>query len=91
MFVPSENRIKIDAHGMSVEEIKYELDTTLDFLPEKIKQIVVVHGYKYGQKILTFLREIYDHSNIENIELDKNPGVTIFNVKRNKIKSIGKK
>lgn len=91
MFVSEENRIKIDAHGMTLEEIKYELDITLDFLPEHIKQIIVVHGYKYGQTILTFLRNEYKHINIEEVVMDKNPGVTIFNLKRNRVLSPGKR
>lgn len=91
MFVPEENRIKIDAHGMTVEEIKYELDITLDFVPKNIKQVVVVHGYKYGQTILNFLRYEYKHVNIDKIILDKNPGITIFAVKRNKVKDLSKK
>lgn len=90
MFVPYENRIKIDAHGMTVEEIKYELDITLDYLQDNIKQIVVVHGYKYGQTILNYVRNIYNHPNIISVEMDKNPGITLLNVKAKYIKDIGK-
>ena len=91
MFVSEENRIVIDAHGMTMEEIKYELDITLDFLEKNIKEVVVIHGYQYGQRILKFLREEYDHPNIVKTEMDKNPGVTKFIVKPNRVLGLEKR
>ncbi len=91
MFVSEENRIVIDAHGMTMEEIKYELDIALDFLDKNIKEVMVIHGYKYGQRILRFLREEYTHPNIVKLEMDRNPGVTRFSVKPNKVLGLEKR
>lgn len=82
-FIPEENRVKIDMHGFTKDDVMFELDNILDNLDKltHIYVIVAVHGYKLGEVILNYIRKEYRHKNAYKIVPDKNPGVTLIYTK----------
>lgn len=44
-FIAEENRIKIDLHGLTKDEARFEIINALEYSPENIKQLIIVHGY----------------------------------------------
>ncbi|NLW70638.1 MAG: Smr/MutS family protein [Eubacteriaceae bacterium] len=68
----------IDIHGYTIAEAENELDHFLDYLPEGIDEIRVVHGYKSGKALLNFVRNTYRHERVKRKFVTMNNGETIF-------------
>lgn len=78
MFIPKEQKVEINLHNMQVLEAEYYLEKFISTLPDNIKEITVVHGYKKGQAILNMVRKEFKHKRIKNKVIPYNRGVTIF-------------
>ena len=82
MFIPDDEKIILDLHNMQVSEAKFYLEQAIDTAEYKIKEIVVVHGYRQGQTILNMVRKEFKHKRIERKEIPYNKGVTLIYLKQ---------
>lgn len=83
-FIADEERIILDLHDMQEAEAKFYLEKTLDTAEEKIKEIVVIHGYRQGQVIMNMVRKKFKHKRIEKKIIPYNKGVTLILLKNKK-------
>lgn len=81
MFITEEERIVIDLHDMQEQEARFYLERAIDTAEEKIKEIVVVHGYRKGQVILNMVRREFRHKRIEKKVIPYNKGITLIYLK----------
>ena len=81
MFITDEERIVLDLHDMQEEEARFYLEKTIDTAEKKIKEIVVIHGYRKGQTILNMVRKEFKHKKIEKKVIPYNKGVTLIYLK----------
>ena len=81
MFITEEERIVIDLHDMQEQEARFYLEKTIDTAEPKIKEIVVVHGYRGGQVILNMVRKNFTHKRIEKKVIPYNKGITLIYLK----------
>ena len=72
---------EIDIHGMTVNEAISELDYYLEYLPDDVKEVVVIHGYRQGKRLLDMVRKEFEHDRIERKIVSMNPGITVFLIK----------
>ena len=72
---------EIDIHGMTVNEAISELDYFLEYLPDNVKEVVVIHGYRQGKRLLEMVRKEFQHDRIERKIVSMNPGITVFLIK----------
>lgn len=82
MFITDEERIILDLHDMQEEEAKFYLEKAIDTAEPKIKEIVVVHGYRKGQTILNMVRKEFRHKKIEKKVVPFNKGVTLIYLRK---------
>lgn len=82
MFIPEDERIVIDLHDMQEQEAKFYLEKAIDTAEEKIKEIVVIHGYRQGQVILNMVRREFSHKRIEKKVIPYNKGITLIYLKQ---------
>lgn len=81
MFIPDDQRITIDLHDMEEQEARFYLEKAIDTAEDKIKEIVVIHGYRKGQVILKMVRKEFTHKRIERKEIPFNKGITLIYLK----------
>lgn len=81
MFITDEERIILDLHDMQEDEARFYLEKTIDTAEEKIKEIVVIHGYRKGQTILNMIRKEFKHKRIEKKVIPYNKGITLIYLK----------
>lgn len=84
-MVPKEKRRKIDAHGLTKEQVAYELDVILDY-DYDVEMVVVVHGYKLGETLLKYVRNEYTHKRIIKKAVTANPGITLIYIQNDPVK-----
>ncbi|MCI8396193.1 MAG: Smr/MutS family protein [Clostridia bacterium] len=82
LFIPNEEKIILDLHDMQEDEARYYLEKAIDTAEPKIKEIVVVHGYRKGQIILNMVRKEFKHKKIERKEIPFNKGITLIYLKQ---------
>ena len=78
ILIPNEAKSEINLHDMQVLEAEYYLDKFISTLPENIKEVTVIHGYKKGQAILNMVRKEFKHKRIKSKVIPYNKGTTIF-------------
>lgn len=81
LFIPNEEKIILDLHDMQEDEARYYLEKAIDTAEPKIKEIVVIHGYRKGQIILNMVRKEFKHKKIERKEIPFNKGITLIYLK----------
>ena len=81
MLIPEDQKIVIDLHNMQEQEARYYLEKTIDTAEEKIKEIVVIHGYRQGQVILNMVRKQFNHKRIDKKVIPYNKGITLIYLK----------
>jgi len=81
MFIANDEKIILDLHDMQLEEARFYLEKAIDTAEDKIKEIVVVHGYRKGQTILNMVRKDFKHKRIERKVASYNKGVTLIYLK----------
>jgi len=82
MFIPDDEKIIIDLHDMQEQEARFYLERAIDTAEPKIKEIVVIHGYRQGQVILNMVRKEFTHKRIERKVIPYNKGVTLIYLKQ---------
>lgn len=82
MFITDEERIVLDLHDMEKQEAMFYLERAIDTAEPKIKEIVVVHGYRKGQVIMNMVRKEFTHKRIDRKEIPYNKGVTLIYLKK---------
>lgn len=80
-FLTEEQKEEIDLHDMQLDEAKYYLEKLLDTLPDYVKQVTVVHGYRKGQVLLNMVRKDFTHPKIIKKVIPYNKGTTILYLK----------
>lgn len=84
MFITDEERIVLDLHDMEKQEAMFYLERAIDTAEPKIKEIVVVHGYRKGQVIMNMVRKEFKHKRIDRKEIPFNKGITLIYLKTQK-------
>lgn len=84
MFITDEERIVLDLHDMQQDEARFYLERAIDTADYKIKEIVVIHGYRKGQTILNMIRKDFKHKRIEKKIIPFNKGITLIFLKDQK-------
>lgn len=64
MFIAEDEKIIVDLHNMEENEARFFLERAIDTAESKIKEIVVIHGYRQGQVILNMVRKEFNHKRI---------------------------
>ncbi|MCI8621064.1 MAG: DNA mismatch repair protein MutS [Clostridia bacterium] len=64
------------------DEARFYLERTIDTAEDRIKEIVVVHGYRKGQAILNMVRRDFKHKRIAKKEIPYNKGITLIYLKK---------
>lgn len=72
---------EIDIHGMTAGEAEAELEYFLEYADDSLEELVVVHGYRQGKRLLEFVRNEFHHPRIKKKIISMNPGITIFILK----------
>ena len=67
---------EIDIHNMSNFEAQRCLDFFIETLPKEIKEIIVIHGYHNGTKLLELIRYSYNNKRVKKKFLSLNRGIT---------------
>ena len=81
MFIPEDKKIVIDLHDLQEDEARFYLERAIDTAEDKIKEIVVIHGYRKGQAILKMVRHEFKHRRIDRKEIPYNKGITLIYLK----------
>jgi len=67
----------VDLHGMTAEEAKKHLTKLLKTLPDRITELVVIHGYHRGDLLQQTIRgRGFRHKRVEKKIFSLNPGET---------------
>lgn len=82
MFITDEERVVVDLHDMQEDEARFYLERAIDTAEDRIKEIVVVHGYRKGQAILNMVRRDFRHKRIEKKVIPYNKGITLIYLKK---------
>lgn len=78
----NENQVlTIDLHCMKVWEAVLYLNKIVEYAPSYIREIIIIHGYQNGTKLLKMIRSDYSNPRIERKFLGLNPGRTSFIMK----------
>lgn len=72
---------EIDIHGMLVVEAKSAIDMFINRLPKGIHEITIIHGYRAGSALQTYVRKQYSHKRCKRKMVSMNPGETILILK----------
>jgi len=67
----------LDLHNLTLAQAKVELDVFMDTLPKNIFEVVIIHGYREGTVLKTFVSK-YNHPRIKQKIKTLNKGETIF-------------
>lgn len=84
MLIPDSERITVDLHNMEENEARFFLERAIDTAEPKIKEVVVIHGYRKGQVILNMVRKDFNHERIEKKVIPYNKGITLIYLKNSK-------
>ena len=80
-FVPKKH-IELDLHGMTVQEAKRYIELTVMVNEKDIEEIIVIHGYRNGNTLKTFVQNVYESELVERKYLWLNPGITSLILKK---------
>lgn len=75
-FTREGNTMKVDLHGMYVEDARNLLSSWLSNAPDSVQELRVVHGYRQGDALRTMLREDFRHPRVSDKLPAMNPGET---------------
>jgi len=85
-FTREGNIMKVDLHGMYVEDARSLLRTWLSNAPDSIEELRVIHGYRQGDALQTMLRQDFQHARVSDRLPALNPGETRLILKRGRKK-----
>ncbi len=76
--------IKVDIHGMRVEQARFRLESTIESCNESINEIIVIHGYKGGQKLKEMVKDLQSPRIASISPSFSNEGQTSITLRRSK-------
>ena len=82
LFIPADEKVVLDLHNMQVDEARFYLERAIDTSEHRIREIVVIHGYRQGQGILNMVRNEFKHKRIEKKVVPFNNGMTYIQLKK---------
>lgn len=74
--IKDEQVVTVDIHKFSICEAKRYLERLLIALDLDIKEVVVIHGWRRGNALLSMVRNDLRSNRIKRRFLSLNPGVT---------------
>lgn len=75
--------LKLDLHGMILEEAKAELFNTLFHIDIKYKGILVVHGYHKGTVLKNYIRKEFAHKNVyKKVHVDASQTILLLDMEK---------
>lgn len=78
----SEPFVKIDLHGMRVEEAAKVIDKAIASAGAQTYQLHLIHGYNRGTGLRTMIQDWYRYDpKVKRIMPGENPGITILVLK----------
>ena len=66
----------VDIHNYNVADAKKYLERLIVSIKPEIKEIIVIHGYRRGEALMTLVRKDLKSNKISKRVLSINPGVT---------------
>jgi len=66
----------VDIHNFNVVDAKMYLERLIVSMNPEIKEIVVIHGYRRGEALMTLVRKDLKSNKIKKRILSLNPGIT---------------
>lgn len=75
-FTKEGDVIKVDLHGMYVEDARALLENWLSHAPAGIRELRIIHGYRQGDALRSMLRTDFKHPRTASILPALNPGET---------------
>ena len=74
--------IRLDLHGMRLDEAEKRIDSTLASAGPETYQIQLIHGYNRGTSLRSMIYDLYrQDSKVKRVVPGDNPGVTILVLK----------
>ena len=79
----SKEVIEVDLHGLQVWEAQHQMERLMALInPVETREIVVIHGYRNGKRILRYIREELQDDKIYRKYLSLNQGITSLILKQ---------
>lgn len=72
--------VEIDLHGMRKDEAVFRLEKYLDFAPDDIERVTVIHGFNGGTVLRDAVRD-FSHKRVKQIFKGLTDGQTVFILK----------
>ncbi len=72
----AKDTLVVDLHGLWFNEAYDYLEDQITYAPERIKVIIVIHGYSHGDNLLRMVREEFWNPKLIRKQEDENPGRT---------------
>lgn len=69
---------EVDIHGCSIVQAKQIVDDALNKVPNEIKEVRVIHGYRGGTSLQEFIRKQYKHKRCKRKIVSMNAGEIIL-------------
>ena len=72
--------VEIDLHGMRKDEAIFRLEKYLDFAPDTLERVTVIHGFNSGTVLRDAVRD-FSHKRVKQVFKGLTDGQTIFILK----------
>lgn len=79
----SGSTLRVDLHGMRVEQARFRLETLIGSCGENVREIVVIHGFNAGTALRDMVRSI-DSPRIKSVVPAYNEGQTVITLRKKK-------
>lgn len=76
IFFSQDQVLEVDLHRMELWEANQTLTNVIMQASNSIREIVVIHGYHQGTKLMNFVRYEFKHKRIKNKFIGLNNGRT---------------
>ena len=74
---------KLDLHGLTCDEARFELLRTLNLVDTKTKAVEVVHGYHRGRALRDLVRNEFEHPLVvQKVKLDPSRTLLVLDFDR---------
>ena len=74
--------IRLDLHGMRLEEAEKKIDSVLASAGPETYQIQLIHGYNRGTSLRSMIYDLYrQDTKVKRVSPGDNPGITILVLK----------
>ena len=73
--------MEVNLHEMDVPQARKWLEAKVTSAPKKIREIVVIHGYRGGTALMNMVRKSFRHPRVIRKVVGMNQGTTILILK----------